>query len=82
MARAKTWLERLSFRAKVSLASSFLAIIALWTITPSSGALFHPLERAQAAGTATSGIDNEQSNDILNSIVVPSYNEGPNLEPL
>ena len=80
--RLAAFWARSSPQLRFSIICGWLAVVVLWTITPTSGALFHPLERAKAAGTALHGVDGEKSNDIVNSIVVPAYNEAPNMAPL
>ena len=61
-------------RAKLSLGSGLFAMLLLWLVTPTPRMLYHPIAHAVAM--------NAESQDIANSIIVPSYNEAPNMYPL
>jgi cellulose synthase/poly-beta-1,6-N-acetylglucosamine synthase-like glycosyltransferase len=75
-AAATQWVRKLSSRVKLSLLAGFLAIFFILLITPRSGKLYRPKDHFNP-------IDKDnQDRDIINSIVVPSYNEGPNMAPL
>lgn len=63
-------------RLKLALVSACIAIVMLWWITPTPRNLYSP--RAHARDTS----EDPQARGILNTIVVPSYNEALNMEPL
>lgn len=52
------------------------AVIFIWLITPTPGRLYRPSDHVNPIT-----LENQDS-EIVNSIVIPSYNEGPNMAPL
>lgn len=68
--------RRLSSRNKTCLGAGLLAVIFLWLITPRSGELYRPRDHANPIPAEN------QDEEIINSIVIPSYNEALNMAPL
>jgi cellulose synthase/poly-beta-1,6-N-acetylglucosamine synthase-like glycosyltransferase len=54
-----------------------LAIVMLWLVTPTPKKLYDPKLHSSADENYNAGSD-----DINNSIIVPSYNEAQNIPPL
>lgn len=53
-----------------------VCIVLVWLITPLPRTLYDPKDHVPAAG------DLQDEGDIVNSIVIPSYNEAANMAPL
>lgn len=71
-ARPRIHRSRLKFAGAVGLA----CVVLVWLITPTPRALYHPKNHVPAEGEVP------DNGDIINSIVIPSYNEAENMAPL
>lgn len=65
-----------SARLKLCIGAGLFTVILLWLITPSSGKLYRPSDIQNPIA-----VEN-QDLEIINSVIIPSYNEGPNMAPL
>ena len=70
--------HQLKYRLRISLIFGLLVISILWLVSPTPRSLYKPLKHVQAK----IGEGHPSSDGIVNSVVVPSYNEGDNMQPL
>lgn len=74
-AKGQAW-RGASARLKLCAGAGLFAVLFLWLITPTPRALYRPSDHANPIPS-----ENKDA-EIVNSIVIPSYNEGPNMAPL
>lgn len=63
-------------RLKLAGAVALFCIVLIWLITPTPRTLYRPKDHVPPKG------DVPETSDIVNTIVIPSYNEAENMAPL